>query len=83
MKRNESTSKKAPMSTKCIVALIVAGLFVAYDIGYGQMNWILGVFVLAVIGWAEVEMIYALDDQAVKKRRNNHGEQTHPGHIKT
>ena len=63
MKRDESASKKAPTSIKCIFALMVAGLFVADETGQGQMNWILGVFLIAVIIWAAVEMIYAMDDQ--------------------
>lgn len=60
MKRNESATKKRPMSKTCAAALMIAGLFVADATGQGRMNWILGVFLLAVIGWATAEMIYAM-----------------------
>lgn len=63
MKRNKRPTKKEPISKTCIVALMVAGLFVADETGQGQINWILGVFVLLVIGWAAVELLYAMEDE--------------------
>lgn len=63
MAKNENASKKAPVSTKCIGALGIAALFVADATGQGRMNWILGVFLLAVMGWAAVEMLYAMDNK--------------------
>lgn len=51
------------MSKKCIIALVFAALVVANETGLGRMNWILGVFLLAVMVWTAFEMIYAMDNK--------------------